>query len=169
MAWTGALSAELGTGWMAEPNEGIESIISKFAEDTKLGEIVGLLESRRALQRDLDRLERWTDSNRVKFNNTKCWVLHFGHNNPMQCHRLGTEWLESSQMERDLGVWIDRRLNKSQQSTQMPKKGQWHFGLYQEQCDQQDEGSDPSPVLCVGEAAPQVLCPVLGPSVQERY
>ncbi|KAJ7403715.1 UPF0704 protein C6orf165 [Willisornis vidua] len=30
------------------------------------------------------------------------------------------------------------------------QEGQWHPGLYQEQCGQQNEGSDPSPVLCVG-------------------
>ncbi|KAJ7425343.1 hypothetical protein WISP_23679 [Willisornis vidua] len=40
----------------------------------------------------------------------------------MEHYKLGTEWLESSQAERDLGVWIDRNLNMSQQCTQVAKK-----------------------------------------------
>ena len=99
--------------FISDLDEGIQSL-SKFVDDTKMGEVTDTLEACAAIQQDLNRLESWTGRIPVWFNKGKCRVLHLGRTNHMHQYRLGDDLLEVSSAEKDLGVLVDNRLVMSQ-------------------------------------------------------
>jgi len=103
--------------FVSDMDSGTECTLSMVADNTKLCGTVDMLEGRDAIQRDLDRLERWACVNRVKLSKAKYKVLHTGRGNTKHKYSvsLGREWIESSPEEKDLEVLVDEKLSMTQQ------------------------------------------------------
>lgn len=58
------------------------------------------MQSRAAILRDLHRMEKCADRNFIQLNKGKYENLHLGKKNPLQQHRLATDWLGSNSAEK---------------------------------------------------------------------
>ena len=96
-------------------DEGIESMLIKFADDTKLAGVANSPEDRIIIQNDRDRLQSSAKTNKMNFNSEKCKVLQLSRKNELHIYRMEGTWLDNSTCERDLGVLVNHKLYMSQQ------------------------------------------------------
>jgi len=145
----------------------IECTLSKCADDTKLSGAANTLEGRDAIQRDLDKLERWAHGNLMRFNKAKYRVLHLGQVLGYQ-HRLGDEGVESSPAKEDLGALEDEKLDMTHQCALTAQKANCTLGCIPSSvASRAGEGILPLRSALV-RPPPGVLRPALEPSAQGR-
>ena len=103
-------------------DNGVFSTISKFADDTKLGNRAYVRSDVEKLQKDLNLIVRWADKWQMQFNLSKCKVMHLG------CHNLRVEYtmkgqvLDVVKLEKDLGVLVSDDFKVTKQCADACKK-----------------------------------------------
>ena len=91
------------------------SICSKFADDTKCGQVIKSDNDVVILQECLDNLVNWADKWGMQFNIAKCKVMHIGRNNNDATYTMRGTVLDATTAERDIGVKVDNGLRPTQQ------------------------------------------------------
>jgi len=64
----------------------------------------------------------------MRFNKTKCSVLHLGGGSSWYQYRLGNEGFERKPAKKDLGVFVDKKLNVTQQCALADQKASCILG-----------------------------------------
>ena len=82
--------------FISDIDSGLECILNKIADDTKLWGVANTPEGWNGIQRHLDRLEQRAQVNLMRFNKAKCKTLHFGRGNTHYQYKLGDERNEHS-------------------------------------------------------------------------
>ena len=111
----------------------VHSAIRMFADDTKIFGLVNDTEDRDKLQMDLERLQCWADKWQLRFNATKCKVMHLGNSNMKYDYQMKENGnlvkLEASDCEKDLGVNVDKDLKFSKHAMIASNKANRIMGM----------------------------------------
>ena len=94
------------------PDVVVNSNVASFADDTKLYRRVDSTQDTILLQNDLDKLEAWSISSGLVFNQKKCKQQHITRKfNPVEFqYKINDKPLEVTNHEKDLGVYISSDL-----------------------------------------------------------
>lgn len=101
----------------------VSSSVKLFADDTKVYCRVPQPQlSALPLQHDLDALVEWSERWLLKFNVSKCKVMHVGSRNPCLTYSLQGTTIDTVLSEKDLGIIMDRQLKFHEQAAAVVAK-----------------------------------------------
>ncbi|KAK4315457.1 hypothetical protein Pmani_013373 [Petrolisthes manimaculis] len=82
-----------------------------YADDTEIFKEIRKLEECEALQEDLEKMENWSGKWLYKFHSQKCSYMRIGNVDVQNFKYRMSKELKEVEVEKDLGVTIDRQLN----------------------------------------------------------
>lgn len=118
----------LFTIYINDIDVGLNNIISKFADDTKIGNSILTEEDRNSLQSDLIKIGEWSSKWQMPFNVTKCQVLQAGSKNKNYEYEINGHIINRVSHVKDLGVTIANNLKPSTQCNIAVKKANRALG-----------------------------------------
>ena len=125
----------LSTAWRRR-----QHTLKKSAKDPNLGDAVSRLTGQTTIQRNVDNLKDWANTNLIKLNHNKCKVLHLGQTNPLKWWKCGDQVCCE-------GLVV--------------LKGELHMR-------QQVEGRDYAPLLSTRSTTSKISHPILGPPIKSK-
>ena len=128
------------------------STAAMFADDTKLYRRTDLPTGVQDLQEDLDHNFQWSDTWLMKFQPTRCKVMSLGYQKDgdiptlylytrKEDGRLEKVDLENTEVEKDIGVYVDKNLNFQEQIPNKTNKANQIMGIIRRTFDHLDHKS----------------------------
>ena len=97
------------------PNISTNTPVKIFADDTKVYKGIESEDDVKELQMAIDEMYQWTQKWLLNFNKEKCKILHLGKKNEKNEYFIGTGDqripLDETELEKDLGVYVDPNLD----------------------------------------------------------
>ena len=99
------------------------TLLNKFADDTKCGNVIKDQSDVTNLQQCLDDLVDWAVKWGMAFNVQKCKVMHLGRSNPKATYTMNGSILKTTEAEKDIGVKVHCSLRPSLQCKEAAQRG----------------------------------------------
>jgi len=90
---------------------GINNFSNMFADDMKIVGLVNSEDQQQKLKNDINLIYDNIKELDLSMNVKKCKVMHLGYNNRNSCYYIEDKEILKTDSEKDLGVWINNRMN----------------------------------------------------------
>ena len=147
---------------------GVDSKVLKFADDLKVLRVIEEKHDQDIFQSDLDKLVDWSETWQMKFNFSKCKIMHIGRVKYENKYEMGGQELLKIEKEKDLGVMVNSKLSSSEQVIEARKKALRMLGVINRNVSYKSEEVSNKTILCICSAIFRVLCASLVSDLRER-